>query len=81
MAFLAVLVVQIIFGAFMAGTTGYLYQTFSLMNGEFFPTWDEYFSAALGITENLSILVCPSHAWLVCTLRRTDSWLLGLCEG
>jgi len=56
--FLALVVIQIVFGAFMAGTkAGYLYQTFPLMNGEFFPTWDPQLTpAALNITENLSVL-------------------------
>ncbi|MEE2786341.1 MAG: COX15/CtaA family protein [Myxococcota bacterium] len=35
---LAVLVVQVVYGAFMAGTrAGYMYQTWPLMNGVFFP--------------------------------------------
>ena len=78
-AFLAVLVVQIIFGAFMAGTkAGYLYQTFPLMNGEFSDLGPEYFSGSpQHHRESVRLAVCPSHAWLVCTFGGLTLGFLG----
>ncbi len=67
--FLCLVTVQIVFGAFMAGTrAGHIYQTFPLMNGQFLPTWDaDMTPVALNLTENLSVLqfIHRTLGWIV----------------
>ncbi|MEE2755266.1 MAG: COX15/CtaA family protein [Myxococcota bacterium] len=57
-AFLVLVSVQIIYGAFMAGTkAGYMYQSFPLFNGQFFPQ-NGYIASmgAANLVENLDML-------------------------
>ena len=67
--FVALVVVQIVYGAFMAGTrAGYMYQTFPLFNGQFFPS--QAYLPALGLSnlvENLDMLnfIHRSLGWVV----------------
>ncbi|MGC6415558.1 MAG: COX15/CtaA family protein, partial [Bradymonadia bacterium] len=67
--FLVLVSVQIVYGAFMAGTrAGYMYQTFPLFNGQFFPS--QGYLTALGMSnfvENLDMLnfIHRSLGWVV----------------
>jgi len=78
--FLAILAVQIVYGAFMAGTkAGYLYSTWPSMNGAFLPA--EALSSASGgplsdpvfihfFHRNFAYLVCAVGFWLAWKVRR-----------
>ena len=68
-SFLVLVAVQIVYGAFMAGTkAGYMYQSFPLFNGQFFP--QNAYVASMGaanLVENLDMLnfIHRSLGWLV----------------
>jgi cytochrome c oxidase assembly protein subunit 15 len=70
-AFLVLLIVQIIYGAFMAGTrAGYLYQTFPDMNGMYVPTgWLRMEPIWMNLVANHDAI----HF-----IHRTLGWLVGI---
>ncbi len=69
LAFSAILILQIVYGAFMAGTrAGYMYQTFPLMNGSLLPETSWTMAPVwLNFLENLDMInvMHRSLGWLV----------------
>ncbi len=69
LAFAAIVVVQVVYGAFMAGTrAGYMYQTFPLMNGALFPDGSLSMTPVwLNFLENLNLInfVHRTLGWVI----------------